>query len=321
MQRFRSALRDLAILALAAAASTARAAAQATPVAGAPQQVDFPNAATLDGAINNRSPLAWSTADGNGAIEDCLVSYSDASGATSIGPLKIAGGTVFGFPGDTVRVGAQVYGVESSLRFLYTLDVATAICTKVGSAYTSAYTTVDSLAYDAPHDRLFAVDLADKQLLLFSRTTGFPTPVGSGTLSGYPLVRSLAYRASNDRLYAVDQATSMLVQMNPNTAAVTPVVTLTPIANARIEELEFWGDDLYGVLGGLSSGVLVSGQLVRIDLASGTLTYVGPQVNNCSPHCLLLNSVPERSRWSQQGGPGVATFADLRQLDTSVSFS
>jgi len=291
---------QVAAAALAGAALTLSVAAQATPEAGQTQTVVFPNAATLDGSILQRSPLTWTTADGNGAIEDYLVSYGDVGGVTSVGPLKSAGGgTVFGFPGDIVRVGVDYYGVDSTLRFLYTVNLATAICTKVNNAYSSAYTTVYSLAYDAPHDRLFAVDLAHKQLLLFNRATGYPMPIGTGTLSGYPQVRSLAYRAANDRLYAVDQSTSMLLHMNPTTGAVTPVVTVTPLPNARMEELEFWGEDLYGMLGGLSSGVLVNAQLVHIDLISGAIEFVGPQVPNCSPHSLVLSSVPESSRWSQ----------------------
>jgi hypothetical protein len=321
MQRSAPQLRQVVATAFAVAASTLRLAAQAIPEAGVSQTVIFPSAAALDGEVINRSPLAWTTADGNGATEDFLLSYSDASGVAPVGQLVTAGGTILGFPGDIVRVGSLAYGVDTNLRFLYTVDLGTALCTKVGAAYSSVYTTVYSLAYDAPHDRLFAVDLSHKQLLLFNRSTGFPTPIGSGTLGGYPQVRSLAYRASNDRLYAVDQSTSMLLQIDPTTGAVTPVVTVTPVLNARIEELEFWGDDLYGVLGGLSSGVLVNGQLVRIDLGSGVLTDVGPQIPYCSPHCLLLTSVPETSLWSLQSGPGQATFADPTQLDTTVSFS
>jgi hypothetical protein len=296
--------------------------AQVSADAGQDVTVDYPSAAPLDGAVINQSPIDWWTADGNNATEDYLVKFSSASGQSTVGPLHNAGGTHFGFPGDLVRVGGQIYGVDAAARYLYTLDASSGLCTPVSvTPFSSTYTSVFSLAYDATHDKLFAVDLSRKQLLLFSRTTGFPSPIGSGTLAGYPQVRSLAYRASEDRLYAVDQSTSTLIKINPTTGAVTAVVTVAPILNTRIEELEFYGGKLLGSQAILSSGVLVAGQLVEIDMSSGTLGYIGPQLSEVSPHCLLINSLPEEVQWSQVGGPGTASFANSNSPHTTVTFS
>jgi hypothetical protein len=307
---------------LAVLSFAAPAAAQVGADAGQDVTVDYPSAAPLDGVVINRSPIDWWTADGNNATEDYLVKFNSVTGQSAIGPLHTAAGTHYGFPGDLVKVGNQYYGVDAAARYLYTLDPSNGLCTPVSATpYSSTYTSVHSLAYDATHDKLFAVDLARKQLLLFNRTTGFPSPIGSGTLGGYPQVRSLAYRTTDDRLYAVDQSTSMLVRLNPTTGALTPVVTVAPITNTRIEELQFFNDRLYGSQAILSSGVLVAGQLVEVDMTSGVLTNIGAQVSEVSPHCLLLNSLPEEVHWGQLAGPGTASFANASALQTTVTFS
>jgi hypothetical protein len=214
-----------------------------------------------------------------------------------------------------------VYGVEATFRRIYTLTDA--LCTPVGSQpFNSAWTNLFSLAYDPTRDVIFGVDQQDKQLISFNRTTGQGTAVGTGTLVGYPQIRSLAYRAANDRLYAVDQTTKMLLSIHPTTGVATPVVTTTPLPNWRIEDLQFVGDVLYGSYGEfITGGVLITGQLVTVNLASGVLTNVGPQILDVSPHVCLVNSIPETVAWSKLSGPGTATFGSPTSADTTVSFS
>jgi hypothetical protein len=218
-------------------------------------------------------------------------------------------------------IGSVVYGVDVGRRQLYTLNTATGLCTPIGAPFGTQWKSVHSLAYDPALDRLWAVDVAKKQLLRIDRTSGALTMVGAGTLGGYPLVRSLAYRASNDRLYCVDQSTHMLLEVHPTTGAVTPLVTTTPIANQQIEELHFVGDELFATNALMVGGTFDSCELVRIDIATGTHVQVGATLAEVSPHCLIVNSLPEDADWTQLSGPGVATFADASALDTTVSFS
>lgn len=304
-----------AILALAAPAWAQ------TPDAGPDQSVAYPAAAQLAGSVTGGTPLDWWTADGNGITENHLILYSSASGLASVGPMQTSGGQIHGFPGDLVRVGATVYGIDVSLRRLYTLDPGTGIVTPVGAQWSTSYTAVESLAYDPVGDRFLAVNRIGGQLLSIDRASGVVTPVGTQTLLAWPLIRSLAWRDSDAKLYAVEQLSDQLVRIDPATGIGTAILGLASEPNRRIEELQFVGDELYAVNDGESGGSLISAQLQRIRLTDGQATNLGPEIFDVSAHSLLLNSLPEEVIWTKVTGPGNVTFANQRVLDTTATFS
>ncbi|MBI5435419.1 MAG: hypothetical protein HZA52_21470 [Planctomycetes bacterium] len=295
--------------------------AQVQPNAGPDQSVTLDVGATLAGALPGRSPLAYWTADGNAATENAIVFYDDATGATASPVLHDAAGKTFGWPSDLLEIDGLVYGIESLHRYLYTVDVTTGLCKAIGPA--NSWKNVYSLAYDPATDRIFAVDQYKKQLLRIARTTGKVTGVGGATLKGYTLVRALAFRTADAQLYAVDQGSDKLLRLNPTTGVVSVVRTLPADAFARIDELHFFGDDLYGTNAiQNAAGDLIACQLQRIPLTAGVAPEnVGPVIPEVSPHALVIHSVPERFQWSQTSGPGVATFSNAQTLTPSVGFS
>lgn len=307
-----------AMLALAALAP--QLSAQVSPEAGPDQTIAFGSSATLAGALNNRSPLDFWTSDGNLATEDCIVMHRDGEPLRASPRLHDPLGAGMGWPSDLLRIGGQVYGIESGRRFLYTVDEITGLCTPIGPANT--WKNVYSLAYDPALDQVYGVDLLKKQLLKFNRHTGVVTKVGVNTLKGYFLIRALAFRPSDGFLYAIDQGKSQLIKINPVTGAPTLVRQYLKVSTSRIEELEFVGDELYAMLGLLNlQGDLVAGQLQRLDLNGGPTVDLGPIIPECSPHSLLINSLPESFQWGVDSGPGAVTFSDAKSLTSSVTFS
>lgn len=305
----------------AALLSLAAPALAQVPDAGPDQTLVYPAAAQLAGLVSGGTPLDWWTADGNGITENELILYSSASGLSSVGPLRTSGGTIYGFPGDLVRVGADVYGIDVTVRRLYTLDPGTGIVSPVGSAWSSSYSAVESLAYDAAGDRFLAVDGPSGQLLSLDRTSGAVTPVGAQTLLAWPSIRALAWRDSDARLYAVDQASDQLVRIDPATGVGTAILALASDPDRRIEEIQFVADKLYAVDDGETLGTLTSAQLQRIRLTDGMATDLGPEILDVSAHALLVNSLPEDILWTKVSGPGAVTFANQRALDTTATFS
>jgi thrombospondin type 3 repeat protein len=310
----------LRVAALAAGVLVPATGAQVVPHAGPDQVVLFPAGAALSGELENRSPLNWWTADGNHATENKIVMFDSGSGVSSSPTLKTASGTIFGWPSDLIWINGSLYGIESNLRYLYTVVPETGICTPIGPA--NSWDDVYCLAYDAAGDRLFGVDLAKKQLLLFDRTTGAVTKVGNATLAGYTMIRALAYRDSEGMLYALDQNGDKLLRIHPATGAPTVVGILPHDPLARIEELSFFQGELYASNGIQDTGQnLIAGQLQHIDLTSFAVANIGPVLDDCSPHSLIVNSLPEAFLWSVTSGPGIATIANPSALSTSVSFS
>jgi hypothetical protein len=301
-------------------AAGSRALAQ-VPDAGPDQELVFPSPAILAGSVHGGTPLDWWCADGNGAIENDVLEYDDATGVTAVGPLRIANGGLFGSPTGFVRVGATVYGVDSLRRQIYTLDPATGIVSPIGTAWSSTYADVESLAYDPTGDRLFAVDRTTCQLLRIDRSNNGLTPIGNRTLGLYPQVYSLAWRAATGSLYAVDQATRALLAIDPSTGAPTRVASVALVPHGRIEELGFVGDRLYGLLA-IDDGVgLVAAQLQRISTTQGYALDVGPVIPQTSGLAMLVNSRPEDHVWAQVSGPGTAAFSKPYELDSVVTFS
>lgn len=301
---------------------SALAAAQALPIAGREQVVTQLSGAVMSGVLKRRTPLDFWTADGNGATEDKIVMYHEGLPVTSSPWLHDANNMVYGWPSDLQRINGVIYGIESGRRLLYTVDVQTGLCTPIGSPSTT-YGNVYCLAYDATNDRLFAVDLLKKQLLSYNRFTGVITKVGIQTLTTYKFIRSLAYRESDGFLYAVDQGLDKLIRIDPISGFPTVVRQMPVDPMSRIEELEFDGDDLYASNGLLNlQGDLIGCQLQKVDLApNGPIKNLGSIIPDCSPHSLIINSLPEEFVWSQDQGPGTVTFADPESLTSSVSFS
>jgi hypothetical protein len=294
--------------------------AQVAPDAGPDFSVVLPATAPLNGALNNRSPLDWWTADGNHATENAIVMYNQNTGITSSPKLHTLAGMVFGWPSDLIPINGTIYGIESYQRFFYTVDVGTGICTPIGPK--NAWTDVYCLGYDAAGDRMFGVDLKKKQLLRFNRQTGIVTKVGVSTLKGYSMIRGLAYRDSDGKLYAADEWTGKILRIDPTTGVPTVVLTLPKDPYSRIEELSFYNDQLYCSLGLQdATATLIAGQLQKIDLATGVVTNVGPVLDDVSPHSLVINSLPEESAWTKQSGPGTVTFSNAKSLTPTVSFS
>ena len=94
------------------------------------------------------------------------------------------------------------------------------------------------------------------------------------------------------------------------------------LSTQRVEELEFYNDELYMSLGLLNlQGDLVAGQLQKLDLTTYAISNLGPILQDCSPHALVINSVPESFLWSVESAPGTVVFSDARALDSTATFS
>lgn len=311
---------DLPRIAVVSLALSVPALAQVGADAGPDQSVAHPAAATLAGAVVNRSPLHWWTADGNNATENHVVKVSDDV-VTSFGPLADSGGGIYGWPTDLVDIGGVLYGVDLTRRQLYTADTTTGVVTPVGPQFSTQWANVQALAWDSAGQRLFAIDQLRRQVLRINHQTGVVSTVGSGTLVGYTAIHSLAYRPADDRLYAVNFPSGQLLKLDPTSGVILSTVTMPPNPGARIDELQFFNGRLYAVNGFLSGGLIVSGQLLEVDYVTGAFTPLGGVVNEVSSHSLLMKSVPESFEWSKIGGPGTATFVNAHDLATQVSFS
>jgi hypothetical protein len=305
----------------AALLSLAASALAQVPDAGPDQSLVYPATAQLAGIVNGATPLDWWTADGNGITENYVILYSSVSGVSAVGPIRTGAGTIYGFPGDLARVGADVYGIDVTVRRLYVLDPGTGIVAPVGSPWSPSYAGVESLAYDATGDRFFAVDRPTGQLLTIARASGVVAPVGVQTLLAWPSIRSLAWRDADAKLYAVDQSSDQLVRIDPATGIGTAILALASDPNRRIEELQFVADQLYAVNDVETLGSLTSAQLQRIRLTDGAATDLGPEILDVSAHSLLVNTLPEDTVWTKLSGPGTVTFANERVLDTTATFS
>ena len=311
----------IAISIVAACICSATAALAQIPHAGPDQTLLYPAPAVLAGTVEGGEPLRWWTGDGNGLFENYLFRYDEGTGVTPVGPLRTSGSGTFGFPTDLVRIGTVVYGVDALRRQIYTVDLATGIVSPIGTAWPATYADVESMTYDPVGDRLFAVDRATQQLLRIDRSNNAVTPVGASTLSAFPEIHSLAWRASDSRLYAVDQSSNAVLRIDPATGTPAILSHLPADPTGRIEELEFVGNRLYGVLAIDNGLTLVSARLQRVDPEHGVLMNVGPIVDQVSALCLLVDSLPEDHVWSKLSGPGNAVFSDPYSLTPTVTFS
>ncbi len=227
-------------------------------------------------------------ADGNAHQEDHLVKYNSNTGVSTV---QLSGS---GWPSDLVRVGAEVYGVDTALHQLYTLNPDTGVASHVGVP--TVHEGLGALAYDATGDVLYGVDwdptFAASDLISFDRQTGAATVLQSLGPS-MRNVHGLAFRDADQLLYAVDVPTNALRTIDPSTGAVDFVATLTNDPFGFYDELTFFDGKLYG------SYVYFLGpqwgQVRRIDLGTGNTIDIGPPIANVSAHSLVINSVPEPS--------------------------
>jgi len=288
--------------------------------AGANQQLPAGHAMTwLHGQLLNPSPVDFWMADGDGANEDKLLKWNDVTGLTAVGPLKNAGGQLYGWPSDLERVQGIVYGLETFHRRLYTLDDQTGLCTDAGPALN--YTRLFGMSYDAAANKLYAVDQKTRKLLEIDRSNALPLVVTT-LPAAHSDIRGLAFCAADSKLYYCDNATETLQRIDPVTKVIEHVLDLNDGPNAIVDEIEFWEGELFCSYRSYDAQTNVwSAQLARIDLEEEIAIPYGPVINDVSAHSFVLRSLPEIPRWVQVGGPPNATIARPWQLDTPVSFT
>jgi hypothetical protein len=308
------------VLAVVPALSWSAAAQQVSVNAGPNQQLPAGhNMTRLAGQLLNPSPVDFWVADGDGANEDKLMKWNDVTGLTAVGPLKNAGGQLYGWPSDLERVQGIVYGLETFHRRLYILDATTGLCTDAGPAL--SYTRLFGMSYDSTHNKLYAVDQKTRKLLELDRSNALPTVVTT-LPAAHSDIRGLAYRAADDKIYYCDNATETLQRIDPVTKVIEHVLDLNDGPDAIVDEIEFWEGELFCSYRSYDTNTDIwSAQLARIDLEEEIAIPYGPVIQDVSAHSFVLHSLPEITRWVQVGGPPDATIARPWDLDTPVSFA
>jgi hypothetical protein len=289
--------------------------------AGEDLEVVLGTPAELHGRIEGRAPLDFWVADGNGQFENKLVHYRDGA-ITAVGPLQRTNGQYLGWTGDLVRIGERVYGVDVGARCVYVVDLETGVCVPVTPKIDERWKGLQSLAYDPRGDRLYSIDLNSAQLVEIGRGTGDVRAIPSPELRGLKGLRSLAFDEDLELLFAADYGSDVLYVIDPADGGLADRMKLPAMKGMRIEELSFFGGELYAMQGVLNAaGELDGGQLQRIDLHSGHVMSLGPVIPDVSAHALLIESVPEDFYWSQVGGPAAAELEYITLLETRAHFS
>jgi len=309
------------VLGLASLLACAGAGLAQTPDAGEDCRAVVGEDFRLRGVVSGRSPLAYWVADGNGASEDMLVRYPGTGDGDHIGPLRTVNGKRLGWPGDLVRVGERVEGVDVAERRIYEVDLATGECLPITPALPALWQALQSLAYDPVGDRLFSFDEVEGQLISIEPGTGLVKRIDVPGLDRRHSVRSLAYDPALRVLFAMDSDAERLIVVEPDLGLVAGEMALALPPDTKVEELQFFAGELYGMLGYLEAGNLVAGQLLRINTRTGGISNVGERMEEVSPHALLVESVPERVTWRQVTGPAPADLEYSSTLDPSVRFS
>jgi hypothetical protein len=182
------------------------------------------------------------------------------------------------------------------------------------------YTSLFGLAYDRASDKLYAVDQLSRKLLKLDRSTGRPTVILT-LPSGHDDIRGLAWRQSDGKLYYSDDASEAIYRVDPATGKNEFVLALADGPSAKVDELDFFAGRLFASYREYDPVAATwSMQLLQIDVDDGDARFVGPVIDDCSAHSLLVNSIPENVQWVQVGGPAPATILRPRQLDTPVLF-
>jgi len=235
--------------------------------------------------------LDFWVADGNGTTENHLIKYNSDRGITSV---QLIGS---GWPSDLIRIGTDIYGIDTAFKQLYTLNPDTGQTTYLGSP--TVYGGLGALAYDAANDILYSVDWdpgsVGSDLITFDRTTGAATfeqtLIISPPFNHLRHVRGLAYNTADNLLYASSVTVGNIYSVDPVTGDVNYVTTPTNDLAGIYDELTFFNGDLYAPYSYFQSGSQWV-QIRLIDLATGLTTDYGPPIQDVSAHSLIVNSVP-----------------------------
>ncbi|MFO0839461.1 MAG: hypothetical protein U1D55_13175 [Phycisphaerae bacterium] len=284
--------------------------------AGSDQSLVSLGPVTLTGGASGMTPLDYWMADGDGPTENKLLKYSSLSGVTPVGPLRNAGGTIFGFPGDVCRNGqGTVFGWDITFRQLYTLNDTTGICTPVGGP--TSLQSMTCLAFDPTRNRLYGIDAATRRLSIFNQNDGSRSNVM--TLPANMIgITGLAYDSVIDRLRVYDDAAESFYTIDP--IAKTVSLAFTVADPGFYDELSNLNGRVYGCYRYLV-GAIWYAQLREIDFNTQAIRDIGPPMVELSAHSLLVNSVPEDVLWTVDSGPGSVSFADAKSLASSATFS
>jgi hypothetical protein len=230
-------------------------------------------------------------ADGNNATENHVIKYSSSSGFSSA-PLHDATGTGWGFPTDFEQVGSLVYGVDAAYRRLFTVNLDSGLITPVGGP--NGNSSMSALAYDPFLDRMYLASKDQFNIQTINLATGATTFLFKDT-SQLIDVRSLAFNPADGLLYGQSVGTGNLLAMNPIAKSVTPLFNMSDGSGGFYDEMTFFNGELYGTWVPGMGSLQTTGQLRRINLATGATTDIGPLVPDVSAHSLFIVSIPEPS--------------------------
>jgi hypothetical protein len=277
----------------------------------------------LDGSKSRRSPLEFWVADGDGPLENQIVTYSEASGFGSVGPLVDFRGEPFGWPTDLVFIDGRVYGIDAWRKWMYVVDPENG---RASPWYRPGrYKAMQSLAYQPDRDTFYTID-NDLHVLARARRsdwlvgvrTGWFTTVGPVALGE---VTGLAFDQERGELVAYDVPTSSLHWIDPETGVVTKRLPLrvSQRDQALYDELADHDGGLYALYRWQTDSVGYA-QIQRVDTTNGQLEDVGPVISNVSAHSLALMSSPEEVRWEIEGGPSKVEVENGHQLSAKATF-
>jgi len=160
----------------------------------------------------------------------------------------------------TLAVAQSGYVIDSDLRALYSIDLATANVTLIGSTGNSGINAHNGLAWRSDLNELWAIDFAGGGLGPLDLATGTFTPLLQTGTSGWQAVAWDESRA----LFVLANQDGRRYLLNPSTGAMTLLGTSF---TDNLTALDF---DPAGVLWAISS----QGRVSRINTTSGAITFV-----------------------------------------------
>ncbi len=167
-----------------------------------------------------------------------------------------------------------LYGVSTYIPGgpVYTVNQETGGVSLIGL---SGFDNLQDLASDTRPGsfRLWACDMATRQLVRIDPVTGAGTAIGSLNISGG--IRTLAFDPVSEQLYGTSASFDRLYRIDPDTGAATLVTMPGVNVFGEIGALAF---DPSGMLYG-SAGLSSSAFLIRISTLNGNNTLVGTTTN------------------------------------------
>ncbi len=137
----------------------------------------------------------------------------------------------------------------------------------------------------------------------------------------YDEIKGMAYHDRSGRIIAYDSKTDELFTIDPATGRTQPYLKLRLRRGAFFDELDEYEGEIYGVLAYRDEDGIRMGQVQHIDLTTGAMTNIGPEMHDVSAHSLMIESMPQRVKWSMLSGPGRARFAAPSSVQTEVDFT